>query len=193
MPVRTLIAFSMLASVAFAARAEETDAQWVEYKSQDRGFAASFPTAPEATSAPVAGLNPLTRYSFRATRGDDAVYSIVVLEYPVGKGPKASIQNLFADMVAAYAKDSDSRIRKRGAKTLADRDGYEAILDDKSRGKLSHLVDLIPDGDRLYMVISAGPKNHADGDSAEQFRDSFRLLSDQAETGSTHPTTSSTP
>jgi predicted Zn-dependent protease len=95
---------------------------------------------------------------------------------------------MFAEMVNAYAKDSESRIRKKGSKTIANRDGYEAIVDDKAKGKLSHLIDIVPDGDRVYMVISAGPKNHAAGDAAEQFRDSFRLLSDPDPTGSTHAT-----
>lgn len=190
MPIRTtLIAVSMLAAGAFVAAAEETketnEPKWIEYQSPDRGFAATFPSSPETSSGHVGGLNPLTSYSFKANQGDETVYSVVVLEYPIGKGPKKSAQNLFADMVAAYAKDSESRIRRKGSKTIADRDGYEAILDDKAKNRLSHLIDIIPDGDRIYMVISAGPKTHATDDGAELFRDSFRLLSDQTETGST--------
>jgi hypothetical protein len=178
----------LIATAAFAVAEEEKDVQWVEYQSPDRGFAVSFPGSPETTSAAVTGLNPLTRYSFRSNEGDDTVYSVVVLEYPSGKGPKPPADDLFAEMVAAYAKDSESRIRKKSSKTIANRDGYEAIADDKAKGKLSHLIDIVPDGDRLYLVISAGPKGHATGDEAEQFRDSFRLLSDQDQTGSTHAT-----
>ena len=189
MPIRmTLLAASMLLAAAASAGAVEQVMQWVEYESPDRGFAATFPHSPETATAQVAGLNPLTRYSFRANDGDETVYSVVVLEYPAGKGPKSSSQDLFAEMVAAYAKDSESRIRKKGSKTIANRAGYEAIVDDKTKGKLSHLITIVPDGDRLYMVISAGPKGHATGDAAEQFRDSFRLLSDPDPTGSTHAT-----
>jgi hypothetical protein len=188
MPIRLTFAAALML-LAAAAGAEEKQVQWSEYQSPARGFAVSFPGSPETNTASVAGLNPLTRYSFRANQGDDIVYSVVVLEYPAGKGPKPPSDDLFAGMVAAYAKDSESRIRKKGSKTIANRDGYEAIADDKSGGKLSHLIDIVPDGDRLYMVISAGPKGHAGGDEAEQFRDSFRLLSDPEETGSTHATT----
>jgi hypothetical protein len=177
-----------IATAAFAIAEEEKVVQWVEYRSPDRGFVVSFPGSPETTSAPVTGLNPLTRYSFRANQDADTAYSVVVLEYPSGKGPKPPSDDFFAELAAAYARDSESRIRKKGSKTIADRQGYEVILDDKTKGKFSHLFDIIPDGDRLFLVISVGPKSHATGDGAEQFRDSFRLLSNQDHTGSTHAT-----
>lgn len=188
MPIRTTLLAALISVAATIAAAEEQVLQWVEYQSPDRGFAVTFPHSPETSSGTVVGLNPLTRYSFRANDGDETVYSVVVLEYPAGKAPKETSQDLFGEMVAAYAKDSESRIRKKGSKTIANRDGYEAIVDDKAKGKLSHLIDIVPDGDRVYMVISAGPKNHAAGEAAEQFRDSFRLLSDPDPTGSTHAT-----
>lgn len=188
MPFRTTLLATLMAVTATLAGAEERVLHWVEYQSPDRGFAATFPHSPEVASAQVTGLNPLTRHSFKANDGDTTVYSVVVLEYPAGKAPKESSQDLFAEMVAAYAKDSESRVRKKGSKTIANREGYEAIVDDSAKGKLSHLIDIVPDGDRLYMVISAGPKGHATGDAAGQFRDSFRLLSDPDPTGSTHAT-----
>jgi hypothetical protein len=183
-----LAACLLIAAAPFAAAEEEKAVQWVEYRSPERGFAVSFPSSPETTSAAVAGLNPLTRYGFRANDDADTAYSVVVLEYPSGKGPKSPSDEFFAELAAAYAKDSDSRIRKKGSKTIVDRQGYEVLLDDKTKGKFSHLLDIVPDGDRLFLVISAGRKNHATGDSAEQFRDSFRLLSDEDRTGSTHAT-----
>jgi hypothetical protein len=183
-----LAACLLFAAAPFAAAEEEKAVQWVEYRSPERGFAVSFPGSPETTSAAVAGLNPLTRYSFRANDDADTAYSVVVLEYPSGKGPKSPSDEFFAELAAAYAKDSDSRIRKKGSKTIVDREGYEVVLDDKTKGKFSHLFDIVPDGDRLFLVISAGRKGHATGDSAEQFRDSFRLLSDEDRTGSTHAT-----
>ena len=65
----TLVAALMLAAATHAGAAEQV-LNWVEYQSPDRGFAATFPHSPEATSAQVAGLNPLTRYSFRASGRD---------------------------------------------------------------------------------------------------------------------------
>lgn len=160
---------------------------WTEYQSAERGFSVAFPTAPEASSGAVAGLNPLTRYSFRANEGDDTVYTVVVLEYPAGKAPKSPGRGLFSQMVEAYARDSESRVRKKGAKQIGERDGYEAIADD-AKGRLSHLLALVPSGDRIYMLISAGPRDHATSADAQRFRDSFRVLGREPDANRVHAT-----
>lgn len=64
--------------------------------------------------------------------------------------------------------------------TIAGRSGFEAIADD-GKSKLSHLIDVVPAGDRIYMLVTAGPKSHATGDDAERFRDSFRVLGDASD------------
>ncbi len=153
----------------------QAEAQWTEFSAPERGFAVSFPAAPQTTSTGVAGQNPLIRYTFQANDGDDTAYSVVVLEYPAGKAPNPPEESLYVKMVQAYAKESDSKVRKRGTKTIAGRDGFEAITDD-GRAKLNHLVSIVPAGDRIYMLISAGPRGHATSDDAERFRDSFRLV-----------------
>ena len=66
-------------------------------------------------------------------------------------------------------------MRKRGPATIDGRSGFEAIADD-NKSKLSHLIDVVPAGDRIYMLVTAGPKGHATSDDAEKFRDSFRVL-----------------
>ena len=111
--------------------------------------------------------------------GEDTVYSVVVFEYPDGKGPSPDSDS-YVKLVNAYAKGSESRLRKRGPATIAGRSGFEAIADD-SKGKLSHLIDVIPAGDRIYMLVTAGDRSHATGDDAERFRNSFRLLGDDAD------------
>jgi len=154
--------------------------RWSEFQSPERGFAVSFPGTPQATSGAVAGLNPLVRYSFQANEGDDTVYTVVVLDYPAGKAPNLPDPDLYAKMVSAYAKDSQSRVRKKGPATIADREGFEAITDD-AKAKVDHLVDIVPTGDRIYMLISAGPKGHAASDDAARFRDSLRLTGDRSQ------------
>lgn len=179
---RALTASLMLVAAATAVAAQEsetppppqTETPWTKFESPERGFAVSFPSTPQTTSAPVAGLNPLNRYSFQANEGDDTVYTLVVLEYPAGKAPSPPDPDLYAKMVAAYAKNSESRVRTKGPTTIADLEGFEAITDD-GKGKLNHLVDIVPAGDRIYMLVSAGPKGHATSDDAKRFRDSFRL------------------
>lgn len=157
--------------------------QWAEFQSPERGFAVSFPGTPKMTSVPVEGQNPLLQYDFRVSIGDHTVYSVVVFEYPQGKAPSKLDNDYYVRLVNAYAKGSESRLRKRGAVTVAGRSGFEAIADD-GKGKLNHLIDIVPAGDRIYMLATAGPRNHATGDDAERFRDSFRLLANDAQSQS---------
>ena len=177
------LGLALLTAAAAAAFAEDQPAaqsaaaeqpQWTEFRSPERGFAVTFPGAPKSASAPVEGQNPLLQYDFQVSLGEDTVYSVVVFEYPAGKGPSPD-NDTYVKLVNAYAKGSESRLRKRGTATIAGYPGFEAISDDK-KGKLSHLIDVVPSGDRIYMLVTAGPKGHATGDDATRFRDSFRLL-----------------
>jgi len=199
MPMRsTMIVAALLAAAAITptrAFAEEakTEApaaqeapQWPAFKSSERGFEIAFPSTPKATSAAVAGQSPLIRYSFEAYEGDDTVYRLVVLEYPAGKAPSPVDEILYVKMVSAYAKDSESKVRKRGPKTIAGHAGYEAITDD-GKGRVNHLVSIVPAGDRIYMLVSAGPRGHATGDDADRFRDSFRVTGDQPQSAASPP------
>ena len=100
MPMRSLcVAAALIAAGAItptSVLAQETKTEpqagqeaqaWPQFKSPERGFEIAFPSTPKATSAAVAGQNPLIRYSFEAYQGDDTVYRLVVLEYPAGKAP----------------------------------------------------------------------------------------------------------
>ena len=176
------LGLAMLTATAAAAFAEDQPApqteavepQWTEFQSAERGFAVTFPGTPKFASGPVEGQNPLLQYDFQVSLGEDTVYSVVVFEYPQGKGPSPD-NDTYVKLVNAYAKGSETRLRKRGAATIAGYSGFEAISDDR-KGKLSHLIDVVPSGDRIYMLVTAGPKAHATSDDATRFRDSFRLL-----------------
>ena len=191
------LSLAMLTAMAASAFAEDQPAppteaaepQWVEFQSPERGFAVTFPGTPKFASAPVEGQNPLLQYDFQVSLGEETVYSVVVFEYPQGKGPSPD-NDTYVKLVNAYAKGSETRLRKRGAATIAGYSGFEAISDDR-KGKLSHLIDVVPSGDRIYMLVTAGPKGHATGDDATRFRDSFRLLAragpDPAQSAATPP------
>lgn len=181
MSIRSVILGVLLLAAGYAPsfaedRPASQDPQWTEFKSPERGFAISFPGQPRTTSAPVEGQNPLIQYDFQVSVGEDTVYSVVVFEYPSGKGPNPD-NDAYLKLVNAYAKGSETRLRKRGPATIDGRSGFEAIADD-SKSKLSHLIDVVPAGDRIYMLATAGPKSHATGDAAMRFRDSFRVLGD---------------
>ena len=87
------LGLALLAVTVLPALAEDAPAtapqepQWTEFQSPERGFSVSFPGAPKTTTAPVEGQNPLIQYDFQVSVGDDTVYSVVVFEYPAGKGP----------------------------------------------------------------------------------------------------------
>ncbi len=191
MSIRSMTLASLLLVAAFSPGAAEdqpesppapaAEPQWIEFQAPERGFAVAFPGTPKTTSTPVEGQNPLLQYDFQVNVGEDIVYSVVVFEYAPGKAPNPITNDFYVKLVNAYAKGSDARLRKRAEATIADHAGFEAIADgNTAKGKLSHLVDVVPAGDRIYMLVAAGPKGFATGDDAERFRDSFRLLTDQA-------------
>jgi hypothetical protein len=177
-----MLIFAAAISAAFAEDQppvqSEEELQWTEFQSPERGFAVSFPGSPKTMTTPVGGQNPLLQYAFEVNVGEDTVYSVVVFEYPAGKGPKPD-NDAYVKLMNAYAKGSGSRLRKRGKATIAGYQGFEGISDD-GKGKLSHLIDIVPSSDRLYMLATAGPRGHATSDDAKRFRDSFRLLGDGA-------------
>lgn len=187
MPIRRLaLSALMLVLLAAPGLAEETAEpqeapaaiKWREFHFPERGFVASFPgiaQKPKPVSTPVSGQNPLLQHTYQVKAPEDSVYSVVVFEYPEGRAPNPPKPDYFEKVVDAYAKGSNTRVRSESAKTVDGRPGYEAVAED-SRGKLNHAIDLVANGDRIYMVISAGPSGHAKSEDAERFRTGFRLL-----------------
>ncbi|MGH6867219.1 MAG: hypothetical protein ACREDO_13900 [Methyloceanibacter sp.] len=186
MSIRSLaLASLIIVAAAFPGAAEtkkgepaEPPQEWTEFHYAERGFVISFPgttTQPKAVSTPVSGQNPLLQHEYQVNVEDDTVYSVVVFEYPEGKAPRPPGVDYYGKVVNAYAKGSATNVRKKGAKTIDRRPGYEAKAED-GRGKLNHLIEVVGNGDRVYMLVTAGPKGHADSDAAERFSESFRLL-----------------
>lgn len=154
------------------------DAEWQEFHYPERGFVVSFPGVdekPKAESTPVPGQNPLLQHEYKVKTGKDTVYCVVVFEYPEGRAPNPPKKDYFEKVVTAYAKGSDTKLRRKTPLKIDERPGFEAKAEDE-RGKLNHLITMVANGDRIYMLISAGPKKHATSVDALHFRDSFRLL-----------------
>jgi len=188
MPFRSFALASalLLALAAPSAAKDKTKAkaetpeppQWHEFHFSERGFVASFPdttTKPKAATTPVSGQNPLLQHDYQVSLGANTVYSVVVFEYPEGRAPNPPRPDYYTKVIKAYAKGSDTRVRKKAPRIIDQRPGYEAMAE-TGRGKADHLVDIVANGDRIYMLVSAGGKGHAKGKNAKQFRDSFRLL-----------------
>ncbi len=175
------------------ASSQEQAPGWTEFQSPERGFAVSFPGTPKASSVSVAGQNPLIQYDYTVGIGDKIVYQVVAFEYPAGKAPNPPAPEYYVKLVTAYAKGSDARLRKKGTAEIAGKEGYEAIADD-NKGKLVHLIDVVPGGnDRIYMLVTAGPKGHVASDDAQRFRDSFRLVGVEPATATTPESTGTNP
>lgn len=187
MPIRrfalSAVVLVALAAPGLAEDAAETQApppepQWREFHFPERGFVASFPGVtekPKPVSTPVSGQNPLLQHDYQVKSDKDTVYTVVVFEYPEGRAPSPPNPDYFAKVVEAYAKGSNSNVRTKNAQLIDQRPGYEAIAED-SRGAVNHLINLVANGDRVYMIISAGEKGHAKDEDAKRFRDGFRLL-----------------
>ncbi len=181
--IAAMLVLLALAAPGAAEEAAETqeaaqEPQWREFHFSDRGFVVSFPgiaEKPKPASTPVSGQNPLLQHDYQVTVGADTVHSVVVFEYPEGRAPNPPKPDYFEKVVTAYAKGSGTQVRKKASKTIDGRVGYEAVAED-GRGKLNHLIDIVANGDRIYMLISAGPSGHAASEDAARFRDSFRLL-----------------
>lgn len=172
------LAVPVLAEEASEAQEAPPEPQWQEFHFPERGFVASFPgitEKPKPASTPVSGQNPLLQHDYQVKAGKETVYSVVVFEYPEGRAPSPPKPDYFAKVVDAYAKGSDTQVRTKTPKLIDQRPGYEAVAED-GRGKANHLITLVANGDRVYMIISAGPKGHAKGEEAKRFRGSFRLL-----------------
>lgn len=189
-----LASFLLIAGVTDGLAEETPPAPgWTEFQSPERGFAVSFPGTPKTSSVSVAGQNPLVQYDYTVGVGDNIVYQVVAFEYPAGKAPNPPAPEYYVKLVTAYAKGSDARLRKKGTAEIAGKEGYEAIADD-SKGKLVHLIDVVPGGnDRIYMLVTAGPKGHVASDDAQRFRDSFRLVGQQPATATTPESTGTNP
>ncbi|MEM7397647.1 MAG: hypothetical protein AAGF09_04420 [Pseudomonadota bacterium] len=173
------LAHAQKAAESNAADDQATNAPaWSEFHYPERGFVVSFPGVgekPKAESTPVPGQNPLLQHQYKVEAGKDTVYSVVVFEYPEGRAPNPPKKEYFEKVVTAYAKGSDTKLRRQTPLKIDRRPGFEAKAED-GRGKLNHLVTMVANGDRVYMLISAGPKKHATSEDALRFRDSFRLL-----------------
>jgi hypothetical protein len=135
--------------------------KWTAFSTSKYGFTALFPRAP--AESPV-GPN---QRNFLNNLGNTA-YFVSVLE-------KAATNQNWQKLVEAYARGSGGKVRTQRPATLAGHPGVEAITDDEANN-ISSLVHMIVVGNRLYQVVSAGPKGHETSADAYRFRDSFRLL-----------------
>lgn len=166
-----ILAIGILTTWTGRAIAED---EWTEFQSAERGFAITFPGIPKTTGGNSEGANDQpAQYSFLVDLGD-AAYAVAVFEYPAGTGPRPDTVYL-TRAVNFYAQGSGAAVRTRYPVTIVGHPGIEAITDNPA-SNLSHLLDITVVDDRVYLIVSAGPRGHEASNAAIRFRDSFRFL-----------------
>lgn len=146
---------------------------WTPFTSIRDGFAISFPGTPAiaAGSDVPAG----TGYRTYRVRRSGTVYSISVRGYAPNGAPEASTKT-YATLLRAYASGAHCSLKPSRALVIAGTLALEARCIDRP-GKLDHLVDVLISGDRLYLMVAAGPPGSATSPSAARFHESFALVS----------------
>ncbi|ODA68238.1 hypothetical protein A7A08_00055 [Methyloligella halotolerans] len=157
-----------------------TESGWIIFKAPEQLFSVALPGQPKVTAKPVAGHTPLIQHDYQVDPGDGTAYHTIVFEYPEGRAPEADV-DYYRRVVEAYAKGSGSTVSKQGPARIDRQHGYEATTIDKTNS-LIHLIDLLPSGDRIYMLVTAGPPGHAKTEEALRFRQSFHLIDPNATT-----------
>lgn len=151
---------------------EEPQETWFDFEVPEQGFGISFPEKPTVSAKSVAGQSPLIQHDYQLDPGDGTAYHAIVFEYPEGRAPKTNT-DYYERLVSAYAQGSGSKLVSQGPTKIAGLQGFEATASD---GKLNHLIDIAPAGDRIYMLVSVGPRGHTKSEAAKRFRDSFHLV-----------------
>jgi hypothetical protein len=166
-------AFACLLVLASFANAR-AETKWLDYRDPKRGFSIQFPGAPQLKTHPLAGFDGVTDYEYRLSAAN-YVYSVSVMQFGAGQGPRAPVVPLLDVLLNNYAKDSGSTLRDRKSTMLSGQAGLEAVTEDAAHDRY-HLVDLFAAGDRVYLVVAVGPKGFEAGDDAGHFRDSLKLI-----------------
>jgi hypothetical protein len=96
-----------------------------------------------------------------------------VIAFPKGGGPKAPDAAYFQARLKDYESGSGTKLRSTRMITLAGKPAIEGISDAEAA---SHIVNVLASGDRLIMVVYAGPKGQENGADSKRFRESLKLL-----------------
>ncbi|HXP03145.1 MAG TPA: hypothetical protein VN808_03425 [Stellaceae bacterium] len=158
-----------------AASVSAADLQWSPFRSPEHGFAADFPGSPALTTSGTPDKDKMVQYEFQTAIGTDYAYEIAVLEFSAGYAAPAATAEIYDKLVQGYANGSNSTLRTQHPRTIAGQPGIEAVSDD-DKNDMHHLIDLVIANDRVYIVVSAGPKGHETSPEAIRFRDSFAFI-----------------
>ena len=99
---------------------------------------------------------------------------VQVIEFSKGLPPPHPEESFYTNFLMATANGAKSTLRTQTAVTIGGYKGFEAVSD-REDGK-SALMDVVIVNNRIFLIMSAGGKEHSSSANALDFRDSFRLL-----------------
>jgi hypothetical protein len=158
-----------------AASVSAADLQWSPFRSPEHGFAADFPGSPTLTTSGAPDKDKMVQYEFQTAISTGYAYEIAVLEFGAGYAAPAANAEIYDKLAQGYANGSNSTLRTQHPRTIAGYPGIEAVSDD-DKNDMHHLIDLVIANNRVYIVVSAGPKGHETSPEANRFRDSFAVI-----------------
>ena len=170
--MRTLICLiTILFAVSVAAAQEHTDSTWREFRSDSDFFSIELPGTPKTESRDL-GEGQTQRF-FTIEIGSDT-YLASVIQLGPGRVPANPDRAYFDTLVKAYTDGSKTTLRSSRLFTWAGHSAIEGIADADGA---THIIDVTTAGDRIYLVVYAGPKAQETAPKATRMRDSFKLLS----------------
>jgi len=168
--MRTLICLiTILFAVSVAAAQEHSESR--DFRSDADGFSIKMPDTPKVTSSDLG--EGQTQKIFTVEVGAET-YMVSVIQLNPGRVPANPDQAYFDLLMKAYTDGSKTTLRSSRMVTWAGRPAMEGISDAESA---THFIDVTTAGDRIYLVVYAGPKTQETALKAARMRDSFKVLS----------------
>jgi hypothetical protein len=166
-PILALIIFPLLA-LASARAADE----WQEFRSTEGGFVVLFPGLPKVTDE-ATDSHGAKSHDFLVDHGDTA-YLVGYTDYPANSFAGKPLNKVLDEERDNLVKGTKMTIRADKPISNAGHPGREVVIEDTNGFTQRLSIYLV--GDRLYEVISGGPKNHDASPQAKRFHDSFQFI-----------------
>jgi hypothetical protein len=138
------------------------------------GFSAAFPCASQLQQQSVAAGKLKIPVTTRLCEGKDAVYYVVVSDFPKGFIAKKGVNAALADAVNGAAANVKGALKANQPYMLGTTMGRDALIDVTGQKAAVHLrVFFI--GDRQLQAMVVAPKGRENGKLAQAFLNSFKL------------------
>ena len=155
---------------AFSAVAAQQQSEWQQFRSEADGFSIEMPGTPKVTTRDLGKGATQKMFSVEV---DGETYFASVVQLAPGDGPQNPGETFFSVLMKAYVDGSGTTLRSSHMTNWVGHTAMEGISDAPAG---THLIEITAAGDRVYLVVFAGPKDSENGPKARRLRDSFKLL-----------------